>query len=57
MATKYNISIKGKKLYKSLSEEEYFDLMEDLSIQYYQTGSPKPNDIHTEMYEDFFSME
>ena len=57
MATKYNISIKGKKLYKGLSEEEYFDLMGDLSIQYYQTGSPKPNEISTEIYKDYYSEE
>ena len=53
MATKYNILIKGKKTFKSLTEEEYFDTMEDLSIQFYQTGSPKPHEIETEMYKDY----
>ena len=53
MATKYNILVKGKKIYKSLTEEEYFDIMEDLSLEFYQTGSPKPHEIETEMYTDY----
>jgi hypothetical protein len=57
MKTKYNILISNKKAYKGLSEEEYFEIMEDLSILYYQTGSPKPSDIHTEMYKDYYSEE
>ena len=55
--TKYNIMCRGRKIYSSLSEEEYFDVMEDLAIQYYQTGSPKPSDIRTEMYKDYYSVE
>lgn len=57
METKYNILINDKKAYKSLSEEEYFEIMEDLSILYYQTGSPKPSDIRTEMYKDYYGVE
>ena len=53
MATKYNILIKGRMAHKSLTEEEYFDTMEDLSIQFYQTGSPKPHEIETVMYNDY----
>jgi hypothetical protein len=45
----YNILCKGRKIYKSLSEEEYFNIMEDLSIEYYQTGSPRPEDLETEI--------
>jgi len=30
-----------------LTEEEYFDIMEDLSIEFYQKGSPKPQDLET----------
>ena len=47
--TKYNILCKGRKIYSSLTEEEYFNIMEDLSIQYYQTGDPKPEDLETEI--------
>ena len=44
---KYTILHKGKVLYKNLTQEEYFDMMEDLSIEYYQTGSPRPQDLET----------
>ena len=45
----YNIYCKGRKLFSNLTEEEYFDMMEDLSIEYYQTGSPRPEDLETEI--------
>jgi len=45
----YNILVKGRKIYSNLSEEEYFDIMEDLSTQFYETGSPDPTDIDTEL--------
>ena len=45
----YNILCKGRRIYTSLTEEEYFDIMEDLSIQFYQTGSPQPEDLETEI--------
>jgi hypothetical protein len=48
----YNILCEGRKIYSSLTEEEYFQIMEDLSIQYYQTGSPKPEDLETEIIGD-----
>lgn len=51
MAT-YNILCKGNKIYSSLTEEEYFDRMEDLAIEYYQSGSPHPNDLETEIIGD-----
>ena len=40
----------GKIRYKNLTEEEYFERMEDMSIEYYQTGSPRPQDIKTKMF-------
>jgi hypothetical protein len=45
----YNILCKGRKIYTGLTEEEYFNTVEDLSIQFYQTGSPQPEDIETEI--------
>lgn len=45
---RYNILCKGRRIYTGLSEEEYFNIMEDLSVEYYQTGSPKPEDLETE---------
>ena len=52
MGDKYNILHKGKIIYSNLSEEEYFDIMEDLSIEYYQTDSPNPNDLKAEIIGD-----
>jgi hypothetical protein len=49
MAEKYNILCKGRRIYSSLTEEEYFDIMEELSIKFYQTGSPRPEDLETEI--------
>ena len=45
----YNILCKGRRIYTSLTEEEYFNVMEDLSIQYYLTGTPNPEDLETEI--------
>ena len=46
---RYNILCKGRKIFQNLTEEEYFDTMEDLSQQFYQTGSPRPEDLETEI--------
>ena len=46
----YTILHKGKVLYKGLTQEEYFDIMEDLSIEYYQKGSPHPQDLETKIF-------
>ena len=48
----YNILCKGRKIYSNLSEEEYFNIMEDLSIEFYQTGSPRPEELETEIIGD-----
>jgi len=45
----YNIYCKGRKIYSSLTQSEYFDIMEDLSIEFYQTGTPRPEDLDTEI--------
>jgi len=47
--TEYTILHKGKVLYKNLTEEEYFDKIEDLSIEYYQKGSPRPVHLETKI--------
>ena len=48
----YNIYHKGSKIYSDLTREEYFDIMEDLSIEFYQTGSPSPEDLYTEIIKE-----
>jgi hypothetical protein len=50
-STKYNILCKGRKIYSNLTEEEYFNTMEDLAIEFYQTGSPHPEELETEIME------
>ena len=47
--TEYTILYQGKVLHKNLTEEEYFDIMEDLSVEYYQKGSPRPQDLETKI--------
>jgi hypothetical protein len=49
---KYNVLCRGRKIYSNLTEEEYFQIMEDLSFQFYKTGSPSPSEIETEIIGD-----
>ena len=48
----YNIYCRGRRIYSHLTEEEYFNTMEDLSIEYYQTGSPRPDELDTEIIKE-----
>jgi len=52
MAEKYDILCKGRRIYKNLSQLEYFEVMEDLAVEYYQTGSPDPSELETEIYKE-----
>lgn len=52
MKETYNILCKGRKIYSNLSEEEYMNTMEELAIEYYNTGKPKPEDLDTEIVGD-----
>jgi len=49
MSDKYNIYIQDECKFSDLNQHEYFDIMEDLAIEYYQTGKPLPTDIRTEI--------
>ena len=49
---KYTITCKGKPLYTELTEEEYFNIMEDLAQKFYESGSPTPQEINTEIIGD-----
>ena len=49
MTEVYTILHKNKVLHKNLTETEYFDMMEDLSIEFYQTGFPRPQDLETKI--------
>lgn len=50
--TTYNILCKGRRIYTSLTEEEYMNIMQDLAIEYYEKGSPNPVELETEMIEE-----
>ena len=46
----YKIIVNGEELFTALGQGEYFQRMEDLALEYYQTGSPHPDTIKTETY-------
>ena len=48
----YRIIVDGKEIFTALGKGEYFQRMEDLALEYYQTGSPHPDTIQTETYEE-----
>jgi predicted metal-binding transcription factor (methanogenesis marker protein 9) len=45
MREKYDVYIDGKLEKKGLSEDEYFDLMEDYAEGFYTKGEPNPSSI------------
>tara|TARA_S200000501_G_scaffold73280_1_gene65211 strand:- start:319 stop:477 length:159 start_codon:yes stop_codon:yes gene_type:complete len=52
MSDRYSIYIRDECKFSDLSDFEYFDIMEDLAIEFYQTGKPNPADIRTEIIGD-----
>ena len=51
MKSRYNILRNNKVIFEDLSEMEYFDMMEDLAVEFYQTGTPHPDEITYEILE------
>ena len=51
MKSRYNILRNDKVIFEDLSEMEYFDMMEDLAVEFYQTGTPHPDEITYEILE------
>ena len=51
MKSRYNILRNNKVIFENLSEMEYFDMMEDLAVEFYQTGTPHPDEITYEIVE------
>ena len=49
--TIYDVYRKDVLIASDLTEHEYFDLMEDLAQEFYETGSPANKDLKTEMKE------
>tara|TARA_B100000900_G_scaffold292163_1_gene251023 strand:+ start:316 stop:474 length:159 start_codon:yes stop_codon:yes gene_type:complete len=52
MTDRYSIYIRDECKYSDLSEFEFFEMMDNLIIEYYQTGSPDPSEIRTEITGD-----
>ena len=52
MKERYNILYGTKIIFKNLTEDEYFDKMDELSQEFYDTGTPKPQDLTTEIIGD-----
>ena len=48
----YSITHKGKVLFEDLTEEEYFDKMEELAEEFYENGTPHPLELRTEIKEN-----
>jgi hypothetical protein len=51
--TRYNILCKGRKIYSDLTEQDFFDIMEDLAQEFYKSGVPDPSEIETEIIGDY----
>jgi len=45
----YSISHKGEVLFENLTEEEYFDKMQDLADDFFANGTPHPLELKTEV--------
>ena len=52
MADKYSILLNGYPLFSDLTQFEYFERMEDLSIEFYQNGTPRPDELTTEITQE-----
>lgn len=50
--TKYNIFCEKEIIHSNLTEEEYFDTMQDLAEKFYENGLPDPANLYTEIIED-----
>jgi len=48
----FRILCDGRVLYQYLSQEELWEIMEDLSQQFYETGLPNPEDLVVECVGD-----
>ena len=48
----YKITHKGEVLFENLTEEEYFNKMQDLADDYFANGTPHPLDLRTEIKEN-----
>ena len=50
--TLYTILKDGKAVFTDLSQNEYFDRMQDFAVEFYLTGKNDPSEFTTEMTEE-----
>ena len=50
MEHKYDIMIEGQLIHKDLSEDTFFEVMQDLSTAWYERGFPDPATITHKSY-------
>lgn len=50
---RYNIYVNDVRKFTRSTEEEYLNIMEDLAIEFYETGSPNPKKIRTEVLRNY----
>ena len=43
----YNIYRDGKEVFSALTQQEYFDVMQNYAIEFYQTGHPTEDELKT----------
>jgi|TARA_B100001939_G_scaffold120326_2_gene104366 hypothetical protein len=49
--TVYTIYVNGAERHTDVSEDEFFDIMDEYSYSFYMTGTPHPDDISHVMKE------
>tara|TARA_R100001463_G_C3476125_1_gene216421 strand:+ start:648 stop:809 length:162 start_codon:yes stop_codon:yes gene_type:complete len=42
---KYDIYLQGEKTHSNINEEEMLDVTQDLAAQFYECGTPHPDDV------------
>jgi len=50
--TLYTILKNGEEVFTDLSQNEYFDRMQDFAVEFYLTGKNDPSDFTTKMIEE-----
>ena len=48
----FSISFNGNVLFDNLTEEEYFEKMQDLADEFFEKGTPHPLELRTEIKEN-----
>ena len=48
MAEKYDIYVGDQKVHSSITEDEMLDITQDFADEFYQVGTPHPDDVRVE---------